>query len=160
MISITKVNWILMESHSEYDIFLAEMAVAAMPYHNKMNKKVPVYWEECSLHSWLLDCFVKELTDTGKCSNIAEISIPTIEQICRWFPEREKRICKASDYAKHLDIALFPPHDDICCYWLQDSGRREGYSATVVLSNGTIYNSAYMSAGNVGVRPCIKVRKG
>ena len=92
-------------------------------------------------------------------AKLMEISIPTIEQLLSWFPNHIDRKCYASKQAILDGITLFPDSDNSCAYWLQDTGRRDGMSATVILPNGRIYQSAYMLADNVGVRPYIKMRK-
>lgn len=62
-------------------------------------------------------------------------------------------------YARENGAAVFKNSDSAlsCVYWLADTERKAGMSATVVLANGKIYQSAYLAASNVCVRPVIEI---
>ena len=150
------ISWLKMESNKEYDIFLSEYAVSAKPFLTERKK---AYWNESSLFEWISKDFLTLYFSESERMQILEVSIPAIDQIIRWMPEKSARKCFASELAISNGVDLFPDDEGCCVYWLQDTGRRNGYSATVVLANGNIYRSSYMLAGNVGVRPYIKIKK-
>lgn len=150
------LHWLIVAESGDICVLLAERAVAAKPFHDRFGV---VYWEECSLRHWLMHDFFSSVLSTDEQKCVTEIDIPTISQLLMWFPVQADRKCYASKQALANGIVLFPESGNSCTYWLQDTGRREGMSATVILPNGGIYQSAYMMADNVGVRPYLKLRK-
>lgn len=154
----TPISWLKVASAANYEILLSEYVVSARAFQSE-RKREKLNWNESSLFHWLHDVFLKHYFSETEREQILEVNIPTIEQIVLWLPERKKRKCYASEQAISDGIELFSESSNSCTYWLQNTGRREGYSATVVRSCGNIYRSAYMMAGNVGVRPYLKIRK-
>ena len=150
------IRWISVSETDEFIILLSICAVSAKPFENE--KRISS-WNECSLNAWLHQSFLQSVFSLSEQSRLMEIAIPTIEQILTWLPIRTDRKCLASVPALADNIAVFSASGDCCTYWLQDTGRRPGMSATIVLPNGGIYQSAYMGATNVGVRPYIKLSK-
>ena len=156
--SMQPLSFRKMISEKDYNIFLAEKAVTAHCFHENFGKE-KIYWESCSLHTWLQHDFLVDYFSETQRERIIEINIPTISQLLTWFPVQADRKCFASEQAVEDGIVLFAESGNSCTYWLQDTGRIDGMSATVVLPNGGIYQSAYMMADNVGVRPYVIISK-
>lgn len=149
------ITWFRVSNEENFDIYLAEKAVASKAFNEKSRK---TYWNSSSLKFWLEQFLDNSFTGSEK-ESIIKICIPTVNQIIEWFPVRQDRKCYASEGAMEDGISLFEDSNNACTYWLQDTGRRDGLSSTIVLANGVIYKSAYMAAKNVGVRPYIVQRR-
>ena len=149
------IKWLEVKKTDEYIYLLSEFAVASREYHNKNEM---VFWKNSSLNGWLTTQFFSNSFSHNDKKRIEIISIPTIEQILDWFPKRQDRKCFATENAIKQGIELFSESGNTCAYWLQNTGRREGYSSTVVRACGNIYSSAFMKAKNVGVRPYIIIK--
>lgn len=155
----------------EYDPFgniaclISKHAVAAVPFLNLSRKQNGGKWRDCyysesDLKKWLEHTFLYEFFSEEERKKIQSVDIPNVSDIEKWFPEDCDRICTATQYAINNGAVIFKNNATInesCVYWLSDTGRKAGMSASVVLSNGKIYKSAYMAADNVCVRPVIKV---
>lgn len=117
------------------------------------------YYQDSDLRDWLNSDFLKQYFTSEERMKIKEIRIPSIDEINKWLPKCVDRVCFPSMEAQNNGAEVFHSYDDksACVYWLADSGRKVGMSATVVMANGQIYNSAYLSAVNVCVRPVIEL---
>ena len=117
------------------------------------------FYEDSYIRKWLNEVFIREFFNEQEREKIISVSIPNIHQMEKWFPEEIDRICEPTKFSIDSGTSVFNNHTNgkSCAYWLADTGRKPGYSSTVVLSNGKIYKSAYMSAPNVCVRPIIDI---
>ena len=153
------IEWTVVEEDEKRVIAIAEKGIIVRPFDDVMNKGIKkIFWENSDLNQYLNNDFLKNFSDLEK-QKIIEISIPSIADIERWMPKRSDKVCQPTDYAIRRGASKYGYDGEGCVYWLSDTGRRKGLSATVILANGVIYQSAYMYAENVCVRPMIIIRK-
>lgn len=160
-----KLSWINVETtklnDKEYLVLIASKGVATVPFHSMSGisgeSNHEVYFDNSYLNKWLKEAFMYQFFDERERSMIHSVSIPESMQIKKWFPVEYSRVCVPAAYAIHQGASVY--NNDFCAYWLSDTGRRVGKSATVVMSNGKIYKSAYMLASNICVRPIIVVER-
>ncbi len=139
--------------------WISQYGLGPVPYHQAKEKTTgDIVWENCSLKRWLTTVFIQRFSHDEK-SRIIEISIPDIVWMSKWFPQKEDRICFPTDDALQCGAVSFDANGGACVYWLQDTGRLYGRSATVVRADGGFYPSAYLHANNVCVRPILKMRR-
>lgn len=145
-------------------IYLAKDGVAVFPFRCISKERDDnisrfCYYPDSDLQDWLNGDFLKQYFISEEQTRIKEIRIPSIEEIKKWLPTCVDRICFPSMEARNNGAEVFRSYNarSTCVYWLADSGRKAGMSATVVMANGQIYKSAYLSATNVCVRPVIEL---
>lgn len=143
---------------------LSREGLAVIPFENLLegqnaNKLKNCYYQNSDLQKWLNGEFLELYFNPEERVKIKAVTIPTIEEILKWFPEKISRVCTPSYYARENGADVYHSYNDAeaCVYWLADTGRKAGMSATVVMANGQIYKSAYLAATNVCVRPVIEV---
>ena len=159
------LSWELMEiTGKNYSIarLIASKCIAVVPFSCPSNPQElykQLFYEDSYIKKWLSKVFIREFFNEQEREKIISVSIPNIHQMEKWFPEEIDRICKPTKFSIDNGASVFNNHMNSvsCTYWLSDTGRKPGYSSTVVLSNGKIYKSAYMSAHNVCVRPVIDI---
>ena len=159
------LSWKLIEiTGMNYNIarVIASKCIDVVPFicaDNTQDLYIQSFYEDSYIKKWLNEVFIKEFFSEQEREKIISVSIPSIHQMEKWFPEEFDRICEPTKFAIDNGATVFNNHTNgkSCAYWLLDTGRMLGYSATVVLSNGKIYKSAYMSAPNVCVRPVIDI---
>lgn len=144
--------------------YLAKEGVAVVPFQKlpngkNANKLRNCYYLNCDLKNWLNGEFIQLYFTKEERANIKKVRIPAIEEIIKWFPNNIERICFPSNEAKENGAAIFCSYEEkeAGIYWLADTGRKPGMSATVVMADGKIYKSAYLAATNVCVRPVIEL---
>lgn len=143
---------------------IAVHGIAAVPFvdiskDQGRNKSRERFYSDSDLKKWLNDTFLYDFFNEEERRYIKSVDIPSSEDIEKWFPKEYDRVCTPTKFAMDQGAAVYKNDisEKACAYWLSDTGRRKGMSAAVVLSNGKIYKSAYMNAGNVCVRPVIEV---
>lgn len=159
------LSWDIMETTGKnYNCarLIATKCIAAVPFcrpDSPQELYKQSFYEESYIKKWLNEVFIKEFFSEQERERIINISLPDIHKMEEWFPWEIDRICEPTRFAidDGADVFNNHIHNNSCTYWLLDTGRKPGYSATVVLSNGKIYKSAYMSARNVCVRPVIDI---
>lgn len=153
-----EILWSVVRQKTDSIILFSKQGICVHVYHS-MKKSRNCRWEESELCEWLHTEFIDKYFNQNEQHLIFDISIPSIDEITRWFPKREDRVCIASDEAMQNGAEIFCDDNNASVYWLRDTGRRKDLSATVVTASGIIYKSAYMPANNVCVRPIISVRR-
>lgn len=145
-------------------VYLAQDAVTVFPFRcisKDQNDNISryCYYQNSDLRDWLNGDFLEQYFAPEERIKIKEVRILSIDEIKKWLPKCVDRICFPSIEAQNNGAEVFRGYDDrsACVYWLADSGRKAGMSATVVMANGQIYKSAYLSATNVCVRPVIEL---
>lgn len=142
------IHWQIVEQSDEKVLLLSRHGVMAVPFVDP------------DLRQWLNTVFLETFFTQKERTVIASVRIPCADEIKRWFPEESERTCRSIRYpsdnrgGKHPYISK-----ETCVYWLSDTGRRPGKSASVVMAGGKIYKSAYMAADNVYVRPLIEINR-
>lgn len=143
--------------------YLAKEGVAVVPFQYlakgmNANKLSNCYYQNSDLQRWINGEFLELYFVPEEREKIKKVSIPTIDEIGKWLPQNADRICVPSNEARVNGAAVFSSYNDMetCAYWLADTGRKAGMSATVVMADGSIYKSAYLAATNVCVRPIIE----
>lgn len=154
-------------SESESTVHLISIeGIATMPFmslHDGQNaNQVRCYYQNSDIKRWIDEIFLIKYFSQVERESILDIYIPSARDIKKWFPDQQSRICIPSNIAKINGAETYRSYDNKYAgtYWLSDSGRKDGYSATVVMADGKIYRSAYLSATNVCVRPVITVKFG
>lgn len=144
--------------------FLSNEGIAVKPFMKlangqDANKLKNCYYISSDLQKWLNGEFLEEYFNPEERKRIKSVSIPTINNIVNWFPLEEYRVCMPSPMAKENGASVYSSYNDLetCVYWLADTGRKAGMSATVVLADGKIYKSAYLATTNVCVRPVLEI---
>lgn len=159
------LSWELIEIIGKnYNIarLIASKCIAVVPFSCSSSPQElykQSFYEDSYIRKWLHEVFIREFFNEQEKEKIINVSIPNIHQMEKWFPEEIDRICGPTKFSIDSGASVFNNHTNgkSCAYWLADTGRKPGYSSTVVLSNGKIYKSAYMSAPNVCVRPVIDI---
>lgn len=147
--------------------YLSKEGIVAMPFvrlasGQNANKFKNCYYPTSDLKAWLEEEFLEAYFKPEERTRIKSVRIPAINDIVRWFPLKESRVCAPSYAAKENGAEEFCSYHDskTCVYWLADTGRKQGMSASVVMADGKIYKSAYLAAENVCVRPVIEIAGG
>lgn len=163
------LSWNLMETSDppyNYAKLIATRGLAVVPFvriseSQNANKLKTCFYSESYLKKWLNTTFLQEYFSEDERKYIRSVDIPSSKDIEKWFPEEHDRICIPTQFAIDNNAVIFENNNSLktCVYWLSDTGRKVGMSATVILSNGKIYKSAYMAATNVCVRPVIEVAR-
>ncbi len=119
-------------------------------------------YDDSDLKLWLENQFLEECFTENELKGIKHIGIPNEDYIISWIPSENARRCEPSQYALDNGGAIFRCSDDreTCAYWLSDSGRKHGYSSSIVLGNGKIYRSAYNGSENICVRMVMVLERG
>lgn len=159
------LSWELVEfTGKNYNIarLIASTCIAVVPFSCTSSPQElykQSFYENSYIRKWLSEVFIREFFNEQEKEKIISVSIPNIHQMEKWFPEEIDKICKPTKFSIDNGASVFNNHMNSvsCAYWLADTGRKPGYSSTVVLSNGKIYKSAYMSAPNVCMRPVIDI---
>lgn len=161
------LSWDLVEmpeTPNDYTRIIANQGIAVAPYVNisenqNANKLRKCSYENSDLKSWLNEVFLNTFFSEEERKIIKSINVPSVAEIEKWFPEEKDRKVFPTKYARENGAAVFKNSDSAlsCVYWLADTERKAGMSATVVLANGKIYQSAYLAASNVCVRPVIEI---
>lgn len=159
------LSWKLVEfTGKNYNIarLIASKCIAVVPFSCTSSPQElykQAFYENSYIRKWLSEVFIREFFNEQEKEKIISVSIPNIHQMEKWLPEEIDKICKPTKFSIDNGASVFNNHMNSvsCAYWLADTGRKPGYSSTVVLSNGKIYKSAYMSAPNVCVRPVIDI---
>ena len=146
--------------------FISSEGIISIPYMIQLDgqdaNQVKCYYQNSSLKKWIDKTFPNVFFSPVERECILDIYIPSIKEIKEWYPNKKYRICIPSNYAKASGAETYKSYinKDAGTYWLADSGRKDGYSATIVMADGKIYQSAYLSAANVCVRPAIVIKLG
>ena len=160
-------NYVETSEDESTDYYLSNEGIAVKPFMKLANGQDAnmlknCYYMSSDLKKWLNSEFLEVCFNPEERKRIKSVSIPTINNIVNWLPLDEYRVCIPSPVAKENGASVYSSYNDLetCVYWLTDTGRKAGMSATVVLADGKIYKSAYLAATNVCVRPVLEIIRG
>lgn len=141
--------------------------ISLLSVQGLINRPLSVDFRRCvydnsDLKLWMENAFLGECFKESEMNSVKSVRIPDEESITRWFSTEYARRCKPSQYALDNGAATFRCTDnqETCAYWLSDSGRKHGYSSSIVLGNGKIYRSAYNGCDHICVRVVMVLERG
>ena len=163
------IEWIVLEKQEGSILVISKFALDAQKFNSSSDE---VYWENCSLRSWLNgrfpdNAFAREdpssvlqttLTNLKYPEGSEDIDIDELmmeeyetrdrlflldsSQIEEYFPKEESRICIASDYAIENGVAANA--DNSCSWWLRNANElRNNTNLIIKGSDGSIDESMY-----------------
>lgn len=171
------ISWIVLEKKDGKALLLSEYVLDAIPYHEKREETT---WEQCTLRSWLNNHFLNEALATEKhricMTNVTadanpryytnpgndtndKIFLLSVNEVEKYFPDNEEKICFATEYAKTTKLGLEDDKDlrgyGACGWWLRSPGSK-GISGTCVFSSGSVfYGGCPVDSVIRGVRPAL-----
>ena len=145
------IEWLVVASEGREVTLLSRYLLDVQPY----NEDGAVAWADSSLRTWLNEVFYRTAFSKDEREGILDVdgdvaTIPSSDDINRYFPDTESRIAKPTVYAsQNIDAANW--------WWLKDNG--EGMqTAMVVTDQGAISTSGdEVNFGGDGIRPMITV---
>lgn len=145
------IEWLVVASEGREVTLLSRYLLDVQPY----NEDGAAAWADSSLRTWLNEVFYRTAFSKDEREGVLEadgdvVTIPSSDDINRYFPDTESRIAKPTVYAsQNIDAANW--------WWLKDNG--EGMrTAMVVTDQGAISTSGdEVNFGGDGIRPMITV---
>lgn len=153
-----RIEWYVVEQNEEEIILLSCKGLINKPFTLQFRRST---YDNSDLKKWLENNFASDCLPSEAKVFCQSIGIPNANAIKTWLPTESTRRCSPSKYAMTNGAATFKCVDgfEMCAYWLADSGRKEGYSTSIVLGNGKIYKSAYNGSNNICVRVVVSFQK-
>lgn len=172
------IEWLVLDVQGDKALLLSVDALDAVPFHKNYN---PVAWEGSSLRSWLNDTFLETAFDaeeqmliqTTRVDNSAEqgnekwgnkdnratsdkVFLLSCEEINRYFPDIQSRICKPTKYAisRGADVRML--NDGVTeagWWWLRSPGEKANHAAYISFK-GECWSNA-VGNGYLSVRPAM-----
>ncbi len=177
------ISWIVLEEKDGKAMLLSEHALDAIPYHEKLEETT---WEQCTLRSWLNNDFLNEALATEKhricTTNVTadanpkydtnpgndtndKIFLLSINEVEKYFPDDEEKICFATEYAKTTKMSVDTDKDSrfygACPWWLRSPARNQVTLADVWFNAADVWydyvdlDGICVDDDEVAVRPAL-----